>query len=169
MRGVLGLKSLSYWPQNSILSTTLFSFLALCSTFGSTNRRSRLEAPCFFCQHQFMLVAWRVGHTLQTWYRWEDEGVLDGKDTCYIMVQTISHPLQSGGHVTSTDKLFLWWNIFRHTPHCGIRLSEWFISPPVFHLEVCPVSCHYHVCSGHYSLYTTIAVSEIQILSSVTG
>ena len=88
-------------------------------------------------------------------------GSVGWKRCCYIMVQAIYQPLQSGGGVTSLDRLFLRWDKFRRTPHSGIRLSEWFISHPVFQLEACPVSCHYHVCSGHYSLFTSPDVSEI--------
>lgn len=183
MWGGLGLKSFSYWPQNSNPSTTqgfwhhwlflhirvlcCFSFLVLFFDIWVYKQKISLGSSMLLLSAPIhspavnVPVARCVGHTLQTWYWWEDEGVLDGKDACYIMVQAIFQPPWSGGRVTSLDKLFLRWIIFRHTPHSGIRLSEWFISPPVFHLEVCPVSCHYHVCSGHYSLYTAIAVYEI--------
>ena len=52
------------------------------------------EAPSFFCQQEFtlrlsVLVVSRVGQRDR--YE-EEEGMLDGKDACYIMVQAIYQP-----------------------------------------------------------------------------
>lgn len=176
MCGVQRSISVPYWPLKtttpSLFSHTSaprgFSFLLLFLDIRVRTRRSFSEDLCFFCQHQFTHWLWAHGwpdgcfHTLHTWYWWEDEeGGLGVKDACYIIARAIFQPPSSGGHVTSVDKLFLRWNKIRRTPHSGLRVSEWFVSPPVFQLERCPVTWHCRICSGHDSLFRALAVSEI--------
>lgn len=118
MWGGLGLKSFSYWPQNSNPSTTqgfwhhwlflhirvlcCFSFLVLFFDIWVYKQKISLGSSMLLLSAPIhspavnVPVARCVGHTLQTWYWWEDEGVLDGKDACYIMVQAIFQPPWSG-------------------------------------------------------------------------
>lgn len=129
MWGVLGLKSFSYWPRSINPSTTqdfwhhwLFSHMRICCRFtflllfldvwvykqkillGSS--MLLLSASLHSQAVSALLVGW-VGHPWLILVLVEDEGVLDGKDACYIMVRAIFQPPSSGGRVTSLDKLFL--------------------------------------------------------------